>query len=153
MNFVVKSSRSQDKLIMTDLENFNTLNHARKLLWHFPCYRYEFLTIIEIMYELEMYMLLEHNCLQNKILVVSAIHTYVAKYFLFNFNRLYYTMIIAGWQKLGIGNFSYFQWSWYLIDNFWHINIEFWILRRMCLLWFFFWIKYCLVYRWLKSWA
>ena len=58
MNFVVKSSRSQDKLIMTDLENFNTLNHARKLLWHFPCYRYEFLTIIEIMYELEMYMLL-----------------------------------------------------------------------------------------------
>ena len=43
---------------MTDLENFNTLNHARKLLWHFPCYRYEFLTIIEIMYELEMYMYL-----------------------------------------------------------------------------------------------
>ena len=137
MNFVVKSSRSQDKLIMTDLENFNTLNHARKLLWHFPCYRYEFLTIIEIMYELEMYMLLEHNCLQNKILVVSSI---CCKIFFYLTLIGYCTMIVACWQKLGIvlatSNVLGISWI-----NFgilcWSLNIEFWILRRMYLLRFF----------------
>ena len=56
------------------------------------------------MYELEMYMLLEHICLQNKILVHSFSHILQN---IFDLTYLIYligycTMIVADWQKLGI---------------------------------------------------
>jgi hypothetical protein len=50
------------------------------------------------MYELEMYILLEHDCLQNKILVVSSI---CWNFFLFNSDGLLY-YDSSGLTKMGI---------------------------------------------------